>query len=96
MLRPIGICFTIRKHATSPQTLSILSSNHSFADLSTTKGLFFYLVPFLRQKLMFSTEWRSEMNVTLTALELLADLAKLDARFIGRSINTFGFLMWQS
>ncbi|XP_065062908.1 ral GTPase-activating protein subunit beta-like [Rhopilema esculentum] len=51
-------------------------------DLSTTKGLFFYLVPFLRQKLMFSTEWRSEMNVTLTALELLADLAKLDARFI--------------
>ena len=53
------------------------------SDMGTTKGLFFHMVPLLCQKLMFSTEWRGDMNVTLTALELLADLARLDARFIG-------------
>lgn len=52
-------------------------------DMATTKGLVVHMLPLLCQKLMFSTEWRTDMNVTLTALELLADLARLDARFIG-------------
>ena len=64
--------------------------------MGTTKGLFSHIVPLLCQKLMFSTEWRADMNVTLTALELLADLARLDARFIGMQHFICRFLSHKS
>eukprot|EP00794_Sanderia_malayensis_P019837 gene19837-21779_t len=51
-------------------------------DLSTTKGLFVHMVTLLCEKLMFAPEWRADMNVTLSALELLSGLAQLDAKFI--------------
>lgn len=56
----------------------------SNSDMQTTKGMFHYLTDFLCNKLMFAGKWRSDINVTLTALECLAGLAQYDAKFVGK------------
>ena len=36
---------------------------------------------------MFASKWRADLNVTLSALELLTGMAELDARFIGKCVH---------
>jgi len=50
-------------------------------DILTTQGLFYYMIDRLCQKLMFGGKLRGDLNVTLAALECIADLSQLEAKF---------------
>ena len=46
-----------------------------------------YVASLICQRLMFASKWRADLNVTLSALELLTGMAELDARFIGKCVH---------